>query len=239
MENILVVAPHPDDEVLGCGGTIARLTAEGRSVTVVIVTKGMPPLFPAASVRRVRSEARKASRLLGVTLSFLNLPVTTLHLMPEHKLNRTIGDFVGKVKPDTVFVPFAGDRHEDHRQIFDAVMVATRPDGRGHRVNRIVCYETVSETHWSAPGIEPTFEPNLYVDITDTLEAKLAAMRIYESQLEEAIPARSLEAIESLARFRGSVVGMGAAEAFQIIRDLLPAEPGSSLSKHRRAAKRR
>jgi len=231
MVNVLVIAPHPDDEALGCGGAMARMVDEGQTVTVAIVTKGTP-LFPAAQVRRVRAEARRAGKELGVqTLLFLDLPVTTLHLIAEHKLNKTFRDLIRKVEPDTVFLPFPGDRHEDHRQIFDAAMVAMRPDGRGHRVNRICCYETVSETHWAAPGIEPPFEPNWYVDISETLADKVSAMRQYKSQLQEGIPARSVEAIEALARFRGSVVGMAAAEAFLVIRDLWRTKPARSSRK--------
>ena len=220
MRNILVVAPHPDDEVLGCGGTIARFAAVGERVTVAIATKGRP-LYPASQVRQVRSEARKASQILGVQkLQFLDMPVTTLHLIPEHRLNAVFVKLVQSEKPDCVFVPFSGDRHQDHREIFDAMMVAMRPDGRRHRVQRIACYETVSETHWAAPGVEPAFEPDWYVDISENLAAKLAAMRAYASQLAEKIPARSIAAIEALARFRGSVVGMEAAETFQIVRDI-------------------
>lgn len=220
MANVLVVAPHPDDEVLGCGGTIRRLVEAGDVVTVAIATKGTP-LFPAGQVRQVRSEARKAAARLGVAeLKFLDLPVTTLHLIPEHKLNATFAKLVQAVRPELALIPFPGDRHEDHRQVFDAMMVALRPDGRRHRVGRVACYETVSETHWAAPGVEPSFEPNWYVDITATLADKLDAMREYRSQLAEGIPARSLEAIEALARFRGSVAGVAAAEAFWIVRDL-------------------
>ena len=224
MANVLVIAPHPDDEVLGCGGTLARWAAAGDRVTVAIVTKGWSPLFPAGQVRRVRAEARRANRALGThDLVFLDLPVTKLHLMPEHKLNRVFADLIDTAKPDTVLLPHPGDRHEDHRQIFDAAMVALRPDGRRHRVARVACYETVSETHWSAPGLEPAFAPTWYVEITDTLEAKLGAMKVYGSQLADGFPARSLEAIDALARFRGSVVGLVAAEAFQIVRDVQPA----------------
>jgi len=222
ISSVLVIAPHPDDEVLGCGGTIARLADDGHPVTVAIVTKGTP-LFPSSQVRRVRAEARQANRSLGVRqLLFLDLPVTTLHLMPEHKLNAVFSRLIARVKPQKVFLPFPGDRHEDHRQVFDAAMVALRPDGRRHEVNRICCCETVSETHWAAPGLEPAFEPNWHVDITPTLDRKLSAMRLYASQLEEQIPARSITAIEALARFRGSVAGMAAAEAFWIVRDRWP-----------------
>ena len=220
---LLVIAPHPDDEVLGCGGTIRRLASEGWHVSVAIVTRGTP-LFPEEQVNRVRQEAHEAATRLGVhDLYFLDLPVTTLHLMPEHELNGVFRKLIQEtVQPDCVLLPSPGDRHEDHRQVFDAAMVALRPDGRSRPVFRIACYETVSETHWVAPRIEPTFEPNWHVDISGTLTDKLDAMRIYASQLEDAIPARSLQAIESLARFRGSVVGMAAAETFYIIRDLQP-----------------
>ncbi|MGE0480875.1 MAG: PIG-L deacetylase family protein [Phycisphaerae bacterium] len=233
MANVLVIAPHPDDEVLGCGGTVRRLVLAGARATVAIVTRGTP-LYPEEQVRRVRAEAARANEQLGVQdLRFLDLPVTALHLMPEHELNGVFFRLVKDVRPDTVFLPFLGDRHEDHRQIFDAAMVATRPDGRRYRSTRICCYETVSETHWSAPAFEPVFEPNWYVDISAVLDDKLAAMRLYASQLEDAIPARSLTAIEALARFRGSVVGMPAAEAFQVVRELWPADaapdaPGTS-----------
>jgi LmbE family N-acetylglucosaminyl deacetylase len=232
MNKVLVIAPHPDDEVLGCGGTIRRLVNEGFEVTVAIATKGTP-LFPASQVKQVRSEARKAAKRLGVEkLLFLDLPVTTLHLIPEHKLNKTFIDLIAKkVKPDIVFLPYQADRHEDHRQIFDAAMVAMRPDGRNHQVSRICCYETVSETHWSVAGIESPFDPNSYIDISETLKDKLEAMRLYKSQLDAKIPARSIEAIESLARFRGSVVGMPAAEAFLIIRDLWPAQEAAKSKK--------
>ncbi len=232
--DVLVIAPHPDDEVLGCGGTIRRLAREGRRVAVAIVTKGTP-LYPSSQVRKVRREAARAAEILGVSeLIFLDLPVTTLHRIPEHKLNKTFCELLERTAPLTAMLPFPGDRHEDHRQVFDAAMVALRPDGRRHVVRRVLCYETVSETHWSAPGIEPVFEPHHFVDISVTLPAKIEAMRAYASQLKDGIPARSLAAIEALARFRGSVVGFAAAEVFQLVRELWPAPSGA-----RRPAKKK
>ncbi len=223
MKKALIIAPHPDDEILGSAGTMRRLILEGWQCTVAVVTKGTP-LYPEAQVRQVQAETRKAGDRLGLQqVLFLDLPVTTLHLIPEHELNACFDRLISEQGDlDTVFLPFPGDRHEDHRQTFDAAMVALRSNGRIDCANRVACYETVSETHWAAPGLEPAFEPNWYVDISNTLQDKLDAMRCYQSQLDAGIPARSLEAIESLARFRGSVMGMSAAEAFYIVRDLWP-----------------
>ena len=217
---VLVVAPHPDDEVLGVGGTIHRLAGEGHDVFVAIVTKGWEPLFSESQVRQVRAEAESANELLGVkALRFLDLPVTRLHAMAAHELNATFEALVAEVRPAWVFLPFPGDRHEDHRQVFDACQVGLRPGGNRPNVERVMCYETVSETHWSAPRIEPVFDPQLFVEVSDHLEAKVGAMRCYASQLKAAPDARSVEAVSALAAWRGSVVGMRAAEAFMLVRE--------------------
>jgi LmbE family N-acetylglucosaminyl deacetylase len=216
---VLVVSPHPDDEVLGVGGTIARLTSEGNDVTIAMVTKGWEPLFADSQVEQVRAEARAASEVLGVkSLRFMDFPVTKLNEMHKHQLNKEFEQLVSEEEPELVFVPFRGDRQEDHRQVFDACMVALRPVASRKYVKRILCYETVSETHWSAAYVEPGFEPQLWVDISNQLSIKLEAMGKYKSQLRQQPDARSLEAVSSLAKWRGSVVGMLAAECFVMIR---------------------
>lgn len=217
---VLVIAPHPDDEVLGSGATIHRMVQEGHEVTVAIVTKGWAPLFTDEQVEQVRAEACAANEILGVqSVRFLDLPVTKLHAIPEHELNAVFNDLITAASPDWVFIPFPGDRHEDHRQVFDASQVALRPVAGGAGVKRILCYETVSETHWSLPVAEPTFQPQLFIDVTDHLAAKLSAMGKYRSQVRPAPDARSIEAVEALATWRGSVAGMGAAEAFVVVRE--------------------
>lgn len=216
----LVISPHPDDEVLGVGGTMHRLASEGHEITVAIVTKGWPPLFPEKQVAQVRAEAQAANAALGVkTVRFMDLPVTKLHAMPEHELNAAFDRLVYEEGPEWVFLPFPGDRHEDHRQVFDAALVALRPAVGRSSVERVLCYETVSETHWSAAHVEPAFEPQVWFDIGDHLEAKLEAMRAYASQVRPAPDARSLEAITALATWRGSIVGMRAAEVFALVRE--------------------
>jgi LmbE family N-acetylglucosaminyl deacetylase len=219
---ILVIAPHPDDEVLGAGGTIARLVSEGNNVTVAIVTRGWEPLFSNSQVEQVQAEARKANQLLGVkSLRFMDLPVTKLNTIPKHELNKKFEQLLEEEKPQIVFLPFCGDRHEDHKQVFDACMVALRPAANRNYVKQILCYETVSETHWSAANIEPCFEPQLWVDISSYLSKKLQAMRLYDSQLQNEPDARSPEAVTSLAKWRGSIAGMSAAECFVVIREYL------------------
>ncbi|MHC4617647.1 MAG: PIG-L deacetylase family protein [Planctomycetota bacterium] len=218
---VLAIAPHPDDEVLGAGGTIARLASEGNEVTVVIVTKGWLPLFADAQVEKVRAEARAANETLGVkSLRFMDLPVTKLNQIPKHKLNRKFEQLIDEELPELVFLPFFSDLQEDHRQVFDACMVALRPLLSRKHVKQILCYETVSETHWSAANIEPYFQPQVWVDISNHLSAKMEAMRKYNSQLQPEPNARSLEAISSLAKWRGSMVGMHAAECFVVVREL-------------------
>lgn len=217
---VLVIAPHPDDEVLGLGGTMHRLAAERHDVVVAIATKGWAPLFPDEQVAQVRAEAEAANAGLGVRrVRFMDLPVTRLEALPRHELNAAFDELIRTERPDMVFLPFPGDRHEDHRQTFGAALVALRPTAGRPTVGRVLCYETVSETHWAAAQVEPGFEPQLYVDIGAHLDAKLAAMSVYRSQLRTAPDARSLEAVRALAQWRGSVMNLRAAEAFVVVRE--------------------
>lgn len=218
---VLVFAPHPDDEVLGAGGTLSRMAGAGHTVTVAIVTSTWAPLFSPDFQRTAQQEARAANDILGTSeLLFMELEVTRLHEMPRHEINLKFEEVLLSVRPDTVLVPFHGDRHVDHREVFEAAMVATRPRGERRSVTRVLCYETVSETHWAAAHSEPSFTPDVFVEVTDQLTLKLESMRQYASQLDPDPGARSLAAIEALARFRGSVVGVEAAEAFQLVRHL-------------------
>lgn len=214
----LVVAPHPDDETLGVGGTIAKYQERGIDVTVLTVAGHKPPLYTKEAYEQTVTEAKRAYEKLHVkNFIFLNHPATLLGDIPVHQLNKEIYEVVREIQPSIVLCPFP-DRHIDHRIIFDSVMVATRPVKEGKDIDILAAYETLSETHWNAPHIEPNFTPNWVVDISDFIETKLAAMRCYESQISPFPGPRSIEAVKSLAMFRGTQAGFAYGEGFHIIR---------------------
>lgn len=218
--NVLVIAPHPDDEILGVGGTIAKRALNGDSVYVCVVTKACEPLFRSELVEQTRKECREADQLLGVKETFfLNFPAVMLEDVPRYKLNDGLMQAVHRVKPDEVYIPHRGDMQLDHKMIVDSVMVALRPK-YDHIVKRIYAYETLSETGWDIPNTTNEFIPTVYENISNTLDKKLEAMSIFQSQLADFPSARSLGAIEALAKYRGSTVNVMAAEAFSLIREI-------------------
>lgn len=220
MDTVLVVAPHPDDEVLGVGGTILRHLTDGDSVHVVICTRGEESRFGAQQVERVQAEARQVHSLLSVTGShFLDLPAARLDAIPGSDINEALESVFQNVKPDTLYVPHPGDVHRDHQLVFQAAMVCSRPTG-DHYPRRILAYETVSETDWYAPPITPAFAPNVFVNITPFMEKKLEACAMYASQMQQAPHQRSMEGLRALSVTRGHAMGMPHAEAFMLIREI-------------------
>ena len=218
--NVLVIAPHPDDEVLGCGGTIAKRVEEGHSVYVCVVTKGCEPLFHEEYVEQGRSECREADKYLGVKETiFLDFPAAMLEEVSRYKLNGALLQVVQKVKPDEVYIPHRGDMQIDHKMVVDAAMVALRPKYE-RAVKRIYAYETLSETGWDIPNTVNEFIPTVYEDISETIDKKLIAMNIFKSQLADFPAVRSLGAIEALAKYRGATIGAMAAESFTLIREI-------------------
>lgn len=217
-----MIAPHPDDEVLGVGGTIARFAHEGNDVVVAIVTRGDPSMFDPAFVDQGRREALEAHRLLGVRdgIFLEGFPAASLDTVPHSRLNEALQKLVYDVKPNLLFIPFVGDIHLDHRLVFESALVAARPNGK-HQVQTIYAYETLSETNWNAAPLTPGFLPNTYFDISAFLEIKLSAMSSYQSQIKPFPDERSLDAIRALATLRGATAGVRAAEAFVVIRSVL------------------
>ena len=218
---VLVVAPHPDDDVLGCGGVMARHVARGDNVHVLVVTRGAPELVPMGEVERNRKQLREAHRVLGVTEArFLDFPAARLDTVPGHELADTIGICIREIQPSVVYLPHGGDIHADHQAVHLATLVAARPIN-GCSVKKLLTYETLSETEWGSPRPESAFIPTVFVDIADYLETKSKAMNCLKMQLKKFPHPRSLEGIEALARLRGATVGVSAAEAFSLAREVI------------------
>jgi len=223
--NILIFAPHPDDEILGCGGIMARHAAVGDEVTVCVVTSGCPPIFDDAVAKKngwphvLYPEICKSHNLLNVKETvFLQCPAAALETTPRYKLNGMVNQLIQSVKPEIVYIPHFGDMQKDHTLVSDAVMVAVRPRGV-HHVRKVYAYETLSETEWNIPHAATAFIPNTYVDISEYLELKIEAMSCYQSQLSPFPEPRSIDAIRALAMLRGSTMGAKAAEAFALVRE--------------------
>jgi len=217
----LVIAPHPDDEVLGAGGTIARLGDLGLEVFVAVVTSARPPMFPAETTPTVRAEAARAHAHLGVRETYwLDQPAARLFEIPHYELNRVIGEVVRRLDPTTLIVPFLGDIHYDHQLVFLSSLVAARPH-QADFPNAILAYETLSETNWNAPYLTPGFAPNLFVGIEDGLTRKIEAMQMFQSQLRASPHERSIESIRALATLRGATVHRPAAEAYVVVRNVV------------------
>ena len=215
-KNVVVIAPHPDDETLAVGGTIARLAKEGCNVSVLVVSGHLPPLYSKDDFTKTKEESMNAFKLLGVKNSkFAEIPATYVHQRPISEVNSLISKFIKKYAAELVFIPFP-DRHIDHRVIFDSSVVACRPVG-ANPPKMVLSYETLSETHWNVPGIESIFAPEMFFDISDYFHIKKSALESYQSQIKNN-DSRSAEACESLARFRGSQNGCKYAEAFKVVR---------------------
>ena len=218
VKSVLVVAPHPDDEVLGCGGAISFFRQQEYHITILTVAAHMPPLYSKDVHQITVSEALTAHQSLGVSDSiFLDYPAVSLSQIDIAEFNKSICDVVNKVDPHVLLIPFY-DRHIDHRLIFDSCLVASRPIRPQSNLQIVACYETISESYWNAPGIEPQFTPNWFLDITHHIDAKCSAMKSYKSQVSPFPGPRSVEALRALALFRGSQHGFAYAEAFHIIR---------------------
>ncbi len=216
--NVLVIAPHPDDEILGCGGTIRKLSSSGMNVKVLIATRGKKELYSEERINNVRNEALNAHKILQVSETrFLDFPAPDLDRVSIAELSTAIKNVIEEFKIETIFLPHRGDIHHDHKAIFNAGLVAARPV-QNFPVKKIYSYETLSETEWAAPFGDDVFIPDYYINITNEISSKLEAMKCFKSQLKEFPNPRSLKTIEALAQFRGSTVGFSYAEAFMTIR---------------------
>lgn len=219
---ILVFAAHPDDEVLGCGGTIAAHTLCGDEVRVVLFAEGVTSRFPRRSaaartaLARLRSAARKANRILGVTkLIIQRFPDNRMDSVPLLEVVRAVEAIMTRFPPDVVYTHHGSDLNVDHRVVHQAVNTACRPLP-GHPVRTLLYFEVQSSTEWQSVAAATSFAPDWFSDISATLPLKLNALGVYADEMRPWPHARSLENVEATARVRGATVGVDAAEAFML-----------------------
>lgn len=224
---VLVVAAHPDDEVLGCGGLVARHADAGDVVHVFIVAEGATsrdlqrdPGKRAGELVALRAAAGRAAEILGAQAPrFGGLPDNRLDGLPLLDVIKIIEAVGAEIRPEIVYTHHAGDLNIDHGVVARAVATAFRPmPGAG--VRAIYAFETISSTEWGMPG-DPAFRPNRFVDVSAAMVRKVKALEAYESEMRPFPHARSIAAVEALARFRGASVGLAAAEALVVIRDVV------------------
>lgn len=228
MQTVFVIAAHPDDEILGCGATMARHARAGDVVEILIVAEGATSrassrdaTADAAKLEHLREAGREAARLVGArAIHFAGLPDQRLDSIDLLDVVKMVEAHGARVRPDVVYTHHGGDLNLDHRITHQAVLTAFRPLPGATGPRAIHFFEVPSSTEWNASPSAEAFRPNHFVDVTATLDAKLRALDAYASEMRPWPHPRSREGIEALARWRGCSVGVAAAEAFATGRTL-------------------
>ena len=228
MTKVLVIAAHPDDEVLGCGGTIVRHIEKGDEVHVVILAEGITSRDKSRDrkkrsieIKNLSLSAKKAHKILGTkSLKLFDLPDNRMDSIDLLDIVKMVEKEVNKISPKIIYTHHVSDLNIDHSITHQAVITACRPEPV-KSVKKICCFEIPSSTDWQSVTADKFFKPNCFIDISRTLKKKLSALKAYKSEMKSWPHSRSIKAIESLARWRGSSVGLKAAESFIIIRELL------------------
>lgn len=226
--SVLVVAAHPDDEILGCGGTMTRLAREGHEVRIAILAEGMSSRYAhredadPQQLQHLHARAQQAADKVGAKeLVLCKLPDNRLDTVPLLDVVKTVEDLVARFRPETIYTHHPGDLNVDHGVIHRAVLTATRPVS-GQCVRDLYAFEVPSSTEWAFQRLEPSFRPNVFVDVADSLETKIAALGCYDTEIRKFPHPRSAEALRAIAVRWGSVVGLPAVEAFELIRSVRP-----------------
>jgi LmbE family N-acetylglucosaminyl deacetylase len=226
MKTILVVAAHPDDEILGCGATMARLARAGADVHVAIMGEGATSRADSraaadrGAVASLERDARRAAEVVGArAVTLFGLPDNRFDTLALLDVVKPIEALIARLSPDAIFTHHHGDLNVDHQIVNRAVLTATRPKP-GMPVREVLAFEIASSTEWSFQHLQPAFHANTFFDISDTLAAKTRALDCYETEVCAFPHPRSPEALEAIARRWGSVVGCRAAEAFEVIRSI-------------------
>ena len=219
MTRVLVIAAHPDDEILGCGGTVAKHVASGDEVQVIIAAEGLTSRGEGASEKELealKEISKRANEILGVKkINFLDCPDNMMDLHPLLDTIKKIEKIMDSYRPNIIYTHHTSDLNVDHRIVSEAAITAARPLPSSS-VQEIYFFETLSATHWGDRS--RAFNPNFFHDISTTLEKKLKSLGVYHLEMRDFPHARSLKGIQTLAEFRGASVGLNAAEAFETFR---------------------
>ena len=221
-KKILIVAAHPDDEVLGCGGTVARLVKKGHEAYTLILGEGITSRqegrnssVRTVDLRKLKQESLAANRILGVKSVFAyDFPDNKFDTVPLLDLVRVIEKIKKQIKPGIIFTHFKEDLNIDHRITYNAVITACRPQA-DESVKEVYSFEILSSTEWNYPL---SFSPDAFFDISNSLGSKVKAMQKYKSELKRFPHPRSIEGIKLNAAYLGMRVGLKYAEAFKIVR---------------------
>ena len=222
MKKILVIAPHPDDETLGCGGSLLRHKASNDQINWMIFTSvSGAGSYSYKYIEKRVTEINKVAEFYGFKHTHqLNFPAMELDTVPYSKMISAASKIILELKPEVIYIPFPGDVHSDHRIVFDVIAPLTK-SFRYPYVKSVRIYETISETEFSINPTVTNFKPNMWIDISDYIDKKLDAMSLYSSEVCDFPFPRSIEAIRSLAMLRGSTISVQAAEAFMSIKEVL------------------
>ena len=224
-QKVLVIAAHPDDEVLGCGGTIAKLSKQGAVIHIAFLADGVFSREGNVNIKQNelkqrRLAAENACKILGAdSVTFGDFPDNRLDTIALLDVIRAVEEIINKFNPDTIFTHHGGDLNIDHRYTHEAVVTACRPQSDSS-VKTLLFYEVPSSTEWRSPYSLPYFVPNWFIDISDELDLKKQALRAYQDEMRAWPHPRSIEGVEYLSRWRGATICVEAAEAFMLGRTL-------------------
>ena len=225
MKRVLVIAAHPDDEVLGCGGAVAKMSNLGVECHLLIVTDGSSAQYRDSDhlheiIEAKKKETKGCADILGFkSIHYGKLPDMKLDSTPHIRINQVIENVIDEVQPDTVFTHFWGDVNRDHQEVYKSTLVAVRPV-MGQVVKELYCYRVPSSTEWTPNKADTMFMPNYFVDIENFAEQKYKAFACYSTELREYPHPRSVQYLREADKTAGLRVGLYCAEEFMLLRKL-------------------